>query len=42
MNGLTAAEAKLGKVQLVHERIDHAHRIVLAHIVVHARGQQEA
>jgi len=35
-------EAQLSEVQLIHERVDHAHRVVLADVVVHAFGQQEA
>ena len=35
-------EAKAGKVQLFHENIDHAYRVVCRHVVVQKFGQQRA
>ena len=34
-------KTQLGEVQVIHERVDHAHGIVLVHVVVHALGQQQ-
>ena len=42
VGGRGTVEAQLSEVQLVHEGVGHAHRVVLAHVVVHAFGQQEA
>ena len=36
--GLGAHEARLGQIEAVDERLEGAHRVVLADVVLHRRG----